>query len=52
MQKGLPPRLRTSKPCQNMLWRGLLSLQNDFWVTLIFCILSEPRFSIHGCLQP
>ena len=28
------PRLRTSKPCQNMLWQGLLSLQNDFWVTL------------------
>ena len=28
------PRLRTSKPYQNMLWQGLLSLQNDFWVTL------------------
>ena len=30
------PRLRTSKPCQNMLWQGLFSLQNDFWVTLIY----------------
>ena len=29
------PCLRTSIPCQNMLWQGLLSLQNDFWVTLI-----------------
>ena len=27
------PRLRTSKPCQNMLWQGLFSLQNDFWIT-------------------
>ena len=24
------PRLRINKPCQNMLWQGLFSLQNDF----------------------
>ena len=28
------PRFRTSKPCQ-----GLISLQNDFWVTLIFSFI-------------
>ena len=40
MMKGLAqkPRLRTNKPCQNMLWQGLLSLQNDFWVTLFIVI--------------
>ena len=31
-QKGLTqkPTFRTSNPCQNILWQGLLSLQNDF----------------------
>ena len=40
--KGLAqkPRLRTSKPCQNMLWQGLFSLQNDFWVTPPFLHIS------------
>ena len=32
------PRLRTSKPCQNMLWQGLLSLRNNFWVAPIVFI--------------